>query len=167
MNVFYFFLLILLFVVLLFFTIVLKIAFTLDTKKENVRLVLLWLYPFIKIIAEGGISAPQLSVYLFKKKVYSGKINTAKTTGSKSTDFIKASNPSDIQMYIDYGFRDPFVTGVACGSISAASELANFVEIRQHPDFISDEDYICLNATACVNVGNTIVNYLKAKAGKK
>lgn len=166
MNAFYFAILALLFLVILFFTVVLKIVFTLDTKKENVKLVLLWLYPFMKITAEGNASTPQLSVYLFKKKVYSAQLNTGKA-GGKSADFIKAVSPSDIQMYIDYGFRDPFVTGLAYGSISAASELANFVEIRQHPDFISDEDYVCLNATACVNVGNTIVNYLKAKAKKK
>lgn len=166
MNVIYTVLLILLFLVILLFTVVMKIVFTMDTKNENVKLVLFWLYPFVKIVAEGKAASPQLSVYLFKRKVYSGQLNTGERAGD-STELIKASSPSDIQMDIDYGFRDPFVTGIACGSIGAVSELANFMEFRQRPDFATDEDYIRLDATASVNVGNTLVNYARAKIRKR
>jgi hypothetical protein len=67
-------------------------------------------------------------------------------------------------MDLDYGFSDPYITGITCGSINAASELADFVDLSQKPDFMSEDDYIRLDATAKVNIGNTLLNYLKRKA---
>lgn len=166
MNIFYWILFILLLVLFLAFTIAFKIAFTLDTKKENVKLVLLWMYPFMKIVAEGNAATPQLSLYFFRKKVYSKQIHMGKKLDNgHRAGIIKAASPSDIDIDIDYGFRDPFVTGVTCGSIGAASEMAD-ISIRQYPDFITDVDYIYLNATANVNAGRTMLNYFRARAGK-
>ncbi len=166
MGLLYVLLLILLSAIMLAFVIALKIAFTLDTRKEDMKLVLFWLYPFIKITAEGSMTSPLITVYLFKKKVYGGMMDAQGQIGRK-TGIIKAASASDIRMDIDYGFRDPYVTGITCGSINAASEIANFAELNQNPDFITDEDYIRLDATAKVNIGNTILNYLKGKAGRR
>ena len=163
MSLLYVMLLILLFIIFLVFSVALKIAFTLDTKQEGIRLLLFWLYPLFKITAEGSITSPQVSVYFFKKMVYSGIRAVRKQAGS-STGLIKAVSVSDIRIDTDYGFRDPFVTGITCGSISAVSESVNAMELRQNPDFMSDEDYIRLDATAKVNIGNTILNYFKEKA---
>ena len=166
MGFLYVLLLILLFAVVLVFAVALKIAFTLDTKKEDIKLVVFWLYPFIKITAEGSVATPLLTVCLFKKKVYGSRINTRPQT-SRGTGIIKAASASEIRMDIDYGFRDPYITGITCGSINAASRLADFAELRHNPDFVTDEDYIRLDAAANVNIGHTILNYLKGKAGSR
>jgi len=166
MSFLYVLLLIILFVIMLVFAVALKIAFTLDTRKEDMKLVLFWLYPFIKITAEGSMASPLLSVYLFKKKVYGSLMDVHGKTGRR-TGLIKAASASNIRMDIDYGFRDPYITGITCGSINAVSELADFVELSQNPDFITDEDYVRLDATARVNIGNTVLNYLKGKAGRR
>ena len=112
------------------------------------------------------MTSPLLTVYLFKKKVYGGLVAAKGQTGRR-TGIIKAASASDIRMDIDYGFRDPYVTGITCGSINAVSEIADFAELSQNPDFVTDEDYIRLDATAKVNIGNTILNYLKGKAGRR
>lgn len=167
MSVLYLLLLILLFAIMLVFAVALKIAFTLDTRKDDMRLVLFWLYPFIKILAEGSMTSPALTVYLFRKKVYGGLMDTHKHAGGNRTELIKAACASDIRMDVNYGFRDPYITGITCGSINAASELADFMELSQNPDFMADEDYIRLDATANINMGNTILNYIKSKAGRR
>lgn len=164
MSILYLIILIILFMVILTFTAVLKIAFTLDTERENTRLVVLWLYPFLKVIAEGNAKGPVLRVILFNKKVYKRKLNPKKA-GIKRTDLIKAVSTSDIRLSLRYGFKDPFITGVTCGAINAAAENADFVSIKQSPDFITSSDYVYMNATANVNVGNTLINFLKSKAG--
>lgn len=166
MGLLYVLVLILLSAIMLAFAVALKIAFTLDTRKEDMKLVVFWLYPFIKITAEGSMMSPMLTVYLFKKKVYDGLMAAKGQTGRR-TGIIKAASTSDIRMDIDYGFRDPYVTGITCGSINAVSEIADFAELSQNPDFIAEEDYIRLDATAKVNIGNTILNYLKGKAGRR
>lgn len=164
MGLLYVLLLILLSAIMLVFAVALKIAFTLDTRKENMKLVLFWLYPFIKITAEGSMTSPLLTVYLFRRKVYEG-LAAARGQAGRRSGIIKAASASDIRMDIDYGFRDPYVTGITCGSINAVSEIADFAELSQNPDFITDEDYIRLDATASVNIGSTLLNYLKGKAG--
>lgn len=166
MSIIYLIVLILLFMVILTFTAVLKVAFTLDTIKENVSLTLLWLYPFLKVTAESNASVPLLSVYIFNKKVY-GKELGLKKSSTKNADVVKAVSPSDMHFNVSYGFRDPFATGVTCGAIHAASEYIRFASIRQSPDFVADSDYIYMNATAKVNIGNTLINYLKSKAHSK
>jgi hypothetical protein len=152
--------------VILTFTAVLKIVFTLDTRKENINLTLLWLYPFLLITAESNNTVPLLTIYLFNKKIYGKELNTRKT-GTKNNELVKAVSPTDMHFNVSYGFRDPFVTGVTCGAIYAASEYIRFASIEQSPDFIADSDYIYMNATAKVNIGNTLIHYIKSKTKLK
>jgi hypothetical protein len=152
--------------VILTFTAVLKVVFTLDTRKENINLTLLWLYPFLLITAESNNTVPLLTIYLFNKKIYGKELNTRKT-GTKNDELVKAVSPTDMHFNVSYGFRDPFVTGVTCGAIYIASEYIRFASIEQSPDFIADSDYIYMNATAKVNIGNTLIHYIKSKTKLK
>lgn len=166
MSIIYLIVLILLFMVILTFTAILKVAFTLDTERENIQLTLLWLYPFMKVTAESNDDAPLLSVYLFNKRVYGRKISLKKT-GTRNADFVKSVSPSDVHFDISYGFRDPFITGITCGAIHAASEYMSFVSIKQSPDFVANNDYVYMDATAKVNIGNTFIHFLKSKTQTK
>lgn len=167
MSILYLLILVLLFMVILTFTAILKVAFTLDTKRENMLLTLLWLYPFLKVTAESDAAAPQLSVYLFNKKVYGKTVSIKKTSKANKAGLIKSVCPSDMHLDVSYGFRDPSITGITCGAIHAASGLINFASIEQNPDFVTDSDYIYMNATAKVNIGNTFLQFLKSKTRTK
>lgn len=166
MSIIYLIILIILFMVILTFTEVLKVVFSLNTIEENINLTMLWLYPFLKVTAESNNSAPILTVYLFNKKFYERELNTT-TSGTKNVDLVKAVSPSDMHFDVSFGFKDPFVTGVTCGAINAASEYIHFASVRQSPDFVADSDYICMNATAKVNIGNTFIRFLKSKTKLK
>lgn len=165
MSVFSIFVVLLLLAVVLLFSVAVKAFLSFDTKSEAVSLVLLWLYPFIKITAEKKTSLPRLKVYIFNKIVYSKDIDIKGTDG-KSIDLIKAASASGIQVDLDYGFNDPFSTAIACGSLGSVSELAKFAEIKHKPEFLPEEDFIHLEASADINAGDTVLNYLRMKISK-
>lgn len=165
MSVFSIVVVLLLLAILLLFSVAVKAFLSFDTKNEAVRVVLLWLYPFIKITAEKNRSLPLLKVYLFNKKVYSKTVRI-KSTDGKSIDLIKAASASDIQVDLDYGLSDPFAVAMACGSLGSVSEMVNIAEIRQRPDFLPDEDFIHLEASANINAGDTVLNYLRMRISK-
>ena len=166
MSAFSFFVVLLLLAILLLLSVAVKAFLSFDTKNEDIRLVLLWLYPFIKITVEKGTSLPQLEVYIFKKKVYSKTVRM-KAADGKSIDLVKAASASDIQVDLDYGFVDPFSTAIACGSLGLVSEMMNFAEIVQRPDFLPEEDFVHLEASAKINAGDTVLNYLRTRISKK
>lgn len=165
MSAFSIIIVILVLAILLLLSVAVKAFLSFDTKETAVRLVLLWLYPFVKITAEKNASLPRLSVYLFNKRVYS-KVIGMKYTNGKSSDLVRAASASDIQVNLDYGFSDPFTTAVACGSLGTVSEMINFAEIIQTPDFLPEEDFIHLEASANINAGDTFLNYLRTRVSK-
>ncbi len=156
---------ILLLAVLLLFSVAVKAFLSLDTTNEAVRLVLLWLYPFTKITVEKNRSLPLMKVYFFNRMIYSKAIKM-KAADGKSIDLIKAASASGIQVDLDYGFSDPFAVAMACGSLGSISEMANIAEIRQRPVFLPDEDFVHLEASADINAGDTILNYLRTRISK-
>jgi hypothetical protein len=166
MGAFSIFIVLLLLVVLLLFSVAVKAFLSFDTRSEAVSLVLLWLYPFIRITAEKKDSLPRLKVYIFNRLVYSKDIDMKGTDG-KSIDMIKAASASDIRVGLDYGFDDPFSTAMACGSLGSVSELVKSAEIEHRPDFLPDGDFFRLEASAEINAGDTVLNYLKMKMSKK
>ncbi len=165
MNIFSIVLFLLLLVTLLLLSVAFKAFLTFDTKEEAIRVVILWLYPFMKITAEKSASMPRLTIYLFNKKVYS-KVVKMKGTSGKSIDLVKAASASDIQLDLDYGFNDPFITAMACGSFGTVSQIVDSAVIKQSPYFLPDEDFIHLEASAKINVGDTALNYLRTKVSK-
>lgn len=167
MSAFSIFVVFLLLVVLLLFSVAVKVFLSFDTKNEAMSLVLLWLYPFIKITAEKKASLPRLNVYIFNRQVYSKYIDMkAKAANGKGIDLIRAASASGIQVDLDYGFSDPFATALACGSIGSAAELSGIAAIRQMPDFLPEEDFVRLSASCEINAGDTMLNYLRARISK-
>ncbi len=162
MSVVYILVIILLLLAVLLFNVALKVIFVFNTDKENLTLTLLWLYPFMKSTITKELSGFTLTIYLLNKKVYAKALASKKGGNTrKGLRLIKAVKPTDVHVNTKYGFRDPFMTGVACGAVNAASQLISIDSLQQNPDFTADNDYIYLNATAKVNVGSTLVNLLR------
>lgn len=149
---------------LLLFIVTLRIIFTFNSDRANMNLTLLWLYPFLKAVVTNEENNMVLTVYLFKKSI----MRRVLKKGEKKTnnmDLVKQVNPKDVNIHASYGFKDPFLTGVACGAINVASQFINIDSIQQDPDFVTDKDYIYLDATAKVNLGSALVNLYKARNG--
>lgn len=150
--------------IMLLFLFALKIILVFNSDRPEIKVTLLWLYPFIRAFITFENRVPVVQVFLFKKFVLKKAIKR-KIKKYKSMDLVRITNPTDIAINVRYGFRDPFTTGVACGAISAASHLINSASFNQLPDFTSTNDYIYFNATAKVNLGSALINFIKP--GKK
>jgi hypothetical protein len=52
------------------------------------------------------------------------------------------------------------------GALGAATGFIAFDELNLYPDFFAAEDYVRVNASAEITLGNTIMNYVKNKRNK-
>lgn len=164
MGVLYLLLLILLILIVLAFTVVLRVAFVLDTDNERVNLTLIWLYPFFKATVENGTSGLLLKIFIFKGKVYEHYLKSEAGDGNKNrVRLIRMAKPENIRVNADYGFSDPFFTGIAYGAISVASSSMNTVSLHQNPDFTSGRDYIQMDAAAGINLGNMLLKLIRSE----
>jgi hypothetical protein len=166
MRLLFIILLIVLVIILLLFTVALKVKVVIDTCKTNLNMTLLWLHSFLKALVTIEDTKPMVTLYLLNKKLFKRSLNTGKDQGKgkfSSMDFVKMVDYRDVHVNANYGFRDPFTTGITCGAINAASQFINIDSINQIPDFATDDDYIYLDARAKVNVGSTLIKLLKFK----
>ncbi|MDP4094649.1 MAG: hypothetical protein Q8920_14990 [Bacillota bacterium] len=156
-------LLIVLILIILIFTATLRIKLKFDTVENDVNLTVLWIKPLFKSVITIVNFKPIMNLYIFNKKIMNIKIK-GKKGKSKKINILEAANPKDIHVNTRYGFRDPFVTGIAYGAINIVSQFVKVESLDQTPDFLPDDDYIHLDATAEVNLGSTLLRLLKAKS---
>ncbi len=146
--------------IVLMFTVTMKIMFRFDSEESDINLTLLWLYPILKAVIAKETTGLVLYVYLFNKSIICKPLK-ARNQKSNKLELVRRVNPTEVKVDAFYGFRDPFVTGIACGAINIASQYINIDSVSQTPNFVSDKDYIYVDATAKVNMGSAIVNLLK------
>jgi hypothetical protein len=164
MGVLYLLLLILFTLLILAFTVALRLVFVLDTDSERINLTLFWLYPFFKADVENNPSGLLLKIFLFKGKVYERPLLSGAGSGNGGgARLARMAEPENIRINAEYGFSDPFVTGITCGAISAAADNLDMVSLRQKPDFVSGRDYVQMDATAGINLGNMLVKLIGSK----
>ena len=162
-------LLILLIPVILLFTVALRVKIVFDTCKTNLNMTFLWLHSWLKGLVTIEDTKPMLTLYLLNKKIFKRKLFKEKVKSSKGKlkgmDFVKLVDSRDVHVNAQYGFRDPFTTGIACGAINVASQFININvdSINQMPDFATENDYIYLDANAKVNIGSTLIRFFKFK----
>lgn len=109
---------------------------------------------------------PVFSVYLFKNKIYSSALKKERETGNLLL-LLRSAVIANKKADIVYGMRSPFSTGLAFGALGFAAGFLNFDEMRMHPDFFADGDYLKAEGSAKIFIGNTIVNYAKNKRKQK
>ena len=167
MELVFFILLIVGIVAILLFTVSLRVKIVFDTCKTNLNMTLLWLHSFIKALVTIEDSSPMVTLFLLNKKIFKRRLFKERLKSSKGKlngmELIKVVDSSDVHVNAQYGFRDPFNTGIACGAISAASQFINIDVINQQPDFTTENDYIYLDAKANVNIGSTLINLIRFK----
>ena len=166
MRILFIILLIVLVIIILLFTVALKVKVVVDTCKTNLNMTFLWLHSFLKALVTIEDTKPMVTLYLLNRKLFKRKLKTSKGKHEgklSSMDFVKLVDCKDVHVNAQYGFRDPFTTGITCGAINAASQFINIDSINQVPDFATDNDYIYLDARAKVNMGSTLIKLLKFK----
>lgn len=163
MSIFFIlFFIVMILILVLLFTVALKIIFTFNSDGADVNLTLLWLYPILKITVKNKDIMLILTVYIINKRVFTKALKPGKNK-TNNADVIKKIKLNDVIVDTSYGFRDPFITGIVCGAINMISELVNSIKtINQTPNFVADNDYIYLRATAKTNLALALTNLYKA-----
>lgn len=144
--------------VILLFTVKSKVGLVFDSTEADMHATLSWLYPLLRSDITRDNGSLVVTVYLLNKRILTRKIKLRqKSTG---TYFLKRLNPTDIHVDTQYGFRDPFVTGLAYSAIAMASGYFNVESLNQKPDFLAINDYINLDATARLNLGQSLMKLI-------
>ena len=159
MTLLFILLLSLLLFIFLLFTVASRIDLSYDSARSDMHLTLRWLHPLLRsvIVKEGN--GFLLLVYLLKKRVLA-KLMKPKQYTKRSGNILKSLKPTEIHVNTQYGFRDPFVTGLACSAVSAVSQFLNVESLHQKPDFMANSDYVSLDATAKLNLGYSLMKLI-------
>lgn len=145
-------------VAVLLFTVKSRIDLVLDSNSSDVHATLFWLYPLVKSVVQKTDNRFVLTVYLFNKRLLIREFDRSeKSSGSAA---IGRLNPTDIHVETSYGFRDPFVTGLAVSAVTLACKFFKVESLYQRPDFLAANDYFNLNATARLNLGQSLLKLI-------
>lgn len=158
----FFILAVIIMLVILLFRIAMKINFVFNSDNAEMGMMLLWIRPLIKAEVYLKDTRLMLKIFLFNKQIMHRPLKQKKQE-DKGTSMVKFAEPEEIHVNVRYGFTDPFVTGIACGAVNASSQFINIDSFQETADFLTDKDYIYLNADAKVNIGLMLVRFLKSK----
>ncbi len=136
----------------------------LDSGGASVRLCSL--YPLLKIIIFIEDNQPFVTVFVFKLKLYQRAIKRRKGKGNL-TDWLRAADISDVSVDTRYGLHTPFATGIFQSILGIAAAFLKADSMQIYPDFIPDEEYVHIDASARVNIGNTIMNFAENKKNRR
>lgn len=142
--------------IILLFTVASKLIMHFDTTSSDFNVTLLWLYPFLKSVVSKENDVFVLSLYFFNKRIFRRQLlGTQGSIQNKNT--LGKIKLTDLHIAAEYGFIDPYLTGLFHGAISIISKFFPVDVLYQQPSFWVNDDYIKIDATARVNLGRTIL----------
>jgi len=144
---------------ILLFTVVSKIIFHLDSTTSELNLTLLWLSPFLRSELSPEGNKLILEVFVFNKRILKKAIE-AKKKPTRNKSFIRNIHPTDINVNMQYGFRDPYFIGLVSSAVSMITQLFNVESLDQKPDFVAFDNYVSMDATAKLNLGRTLLKLI-------
>lgn len=162
MSIFIILILLIIAAFIVFFTGYFRVQVIFDAYKSNLNMTVTWLHSFIKAIIYLEGLKPVLSFYVWNKRIFKKYLMKGREHNSAS-DLIKVIDSKEVNVDAGYGFRDPSITGIFCGIANAVTQFINIDSIRLRPDFVAENDYVYLNANAKVNIGSTLISYLRLK----
>jgi uncharacterized membrane protein len=119
------------------------------------------LYPIFLATVNMENRCPCLSIYFLKMRLFTSKLVRERV--SNTIRVLNAIKISNFELSTSYGFSDPFVTALVSGMLGIISSFVSICNLDLKPNFISDEYYVILDASANIKVGHTIWDYLKYK----
>lgn len=153
-------LLVIITIVFLSLIVAIQINFVFSSSREDLHITLQWFEPLIKVIIRIEELKPKYEIFLFNRSIYSKKLISSK---KKSRLNVKnsVSTLEDIKIDAEYGFSDPYETGIAFGAINMIEGLPNVASIKQHPNYMVSESYINVNGTAKIHIGSALAQILR------
>jgi hypothetical protein len=139
-----------------------KVAFSYDSEQMNeYRMIFSWLKPAVSGSVTKVNNKTILNAYFFNKKIIEKELKGKALSQRDKINMIREIHPHLIKLQTSYGFMDPSVTGMVCGSINMISEYIGVDDLYNHPDFSVDHDYFNAHATAEVDALNSLRIMLK------
>lgn len=151
-------------IIISLFTFALRIKLVFNSNNEEFDMTIFWIRPLFKGFISMVDTKPILTIFLFGKEIFKKVFLVAKRPQNK-LDYWEITSPKDINVTANYGFKDPFLTGITCAAINIATQFINIDSINNNPDFATSSDYIYLNASANINLGSSLVKLLKTQKG--
>lgn len=151
--------------IIAFFEISAKWTFRLDTDQNMLFLKFYWLYPVFFAKVEMLNYSPHLNIFIFKKCVYSKNYQLDKN--KQNQGYIHSLVLNELYVKTSYGFQNPFSTSIASGIIGILQLNFKNISFFQHPDFLSANEYIIIEAGSLLNVGKTLLNVIRLKHSNK
>ncbi len=115
----------------------------------------------IRVVVDMENGTPYLTVYLLRARLFSVKL--ARKKASHMCGMAKNIKIENLDVSASYGFNDPFMTAMASGAFGALASLFRINSLVLAPNFMSDEQYALMDASANIKVGHTIWGYLTNK----
>jgi hypothetical protein len=141
-----------------------KLRIKLGLTGDDIYCDIFYLYPLLRVILNIENTKPFIIVYLFTIKVYKKPLKLREKENKKTRiNYFEVVNPKDIEISTYYGFKDPFNAGIVCGVFNIIKEYINIDKMKQFPNFIASNDYIFVDAKADINIGNSIIYFIKNK----
>jgi hypothetical protein len=144
--------------VVLLFTIASKI-FVHFNSSSDLSVTLLWLYPLLKSVVSSENDSFFLSIYLFNKKILRRQLSISKMN-MQNKNFFSKLHPTDIHINAQYGFKDPYFTGLIFGGINMISRFFTLESLYQYPNFLAHDDFIAIDASAKLNLGRSLLKFV-------
>lgn len=137
-----------------------QIQFEFNSDNEYLQITLLWFDPLLKVVIHLEEMRPKYKVFLLNKKVYD---NVFKSQKKESRFNVKKSISAikDVHIETEYGFNDPYETGIASGAIHMIEGWPNVTSIDQHPDFMVSEPFIHVKGTAKIHIGSALAQIMR------
>ncbi len=140
----------------LLFMVASRIILHFDSTSSDLNLTLLWLYPILKSVISSENDTFTLSIFIFSKRIFKKQLTNNKTKG-RNKNLLGKVNPTDIHINAQYGFEDPYFTGLAFAAINMIPKFVSLESLDQRPDFLVSSDFININATAKLNLGQFLL----------
>ena len=157
---------VLLYILIIVFLVLVVLLFTVGSKiivhfnsSTDLNVTLLWLYPVLKSVVSSENDSLILSIYFLNKRVLKRQLTVSKIN-IQNKSFLSKINPTDIHINAQYGFKDPYFTGLVFGGISMISRFFTLESLYQRPNFLVNDDFINIDATARLNLGRSLLKFI-------
>lgn len=117
------------------------------------------LYPFLKVTVK-----PHNEIFEAKIRILGIEVvrPLRKRKRLNPQKMLRSLHASNLEFFAAYGLADPFSTGVVFGALNfLMSFCPNVKNAELYPDFCATGMYLRLNASVDIQVGHTIVDYLR------
>lgn len=142
-------------VVVLLFTVAAKVIVHFNSSSD-LNVTLLWLYPILKSVVLSENDSFVLSIYILNKRIFKRQLAVSKIN-MQNKNLLSKINPTDININAQYGFKDPYFTGLIFGGINMISRFFTLESLYQRPNFLANDDFINIDATAKLNLGRSLL----------